>query len=188
MNNKFLVVVDMQNDFIDGSLGTKEAQAIVPRVAKRIRKAIDDGWFIIYTQDTHYDNYLETNEGKHLPVKHCIEGTEGWQINEEILAALITETEAKMKRVEKNTFGSFLIPFLIQMNAGEASYLKGECEVEFVGLCTDICVVSNALLVKSMAPEANLYVNASCCAGTTPERHKAALDVMYSCHINIRDE
>ena len=167
---KTLIVVDMQNDFIDGALGTKEAQAIVPNVKKKIEEYRTNGNNIVFTRDTHFSNYLETNEGKHLPVEHCIEGTYGWQIREE----LFTEP---MPIVDKLTFG----------NLHWKTFFDFE-EVEIVGLCTDICVVSNALILKAMYPEANITVDASCCAGVTPESHKAALTTMKMCQINVIGE
>ena len=167
---KTLIVIDMQNDFIDGALGTKEAQAIVPNVKKKIEEYKARGDEIIFTRDTHFSNYLETNEGKHLPVEHFIEGTHGWQIRDE----LFTEP---MPIVDKPTFG----------NLHWKSFFDFE-EVELVGLCTDICVVSNALILKAMYPEANITVDASCCAGVTPESHQAALTTMKMCQINVIGE
>ena len=167
---KTLIVIDMQNDFIDGALGTKEAQAIVPNVKKKIEEYKTRGGNVIFTRDTHFANYLETNEGKHLPVEHCIEGTHGWQIRDE----LFTEP---MPIVDKLTFG----------NLNWKSFFDFE-EVELVGLCTDICVVSNALILKAMYPEINITVDASCCAGVTPESHKAALTTMKMCQINVIGE
>ncbi len=175
MNDKFLIVVDMQKDFIDGSLGTPEAQAIVPAAARRIREARAAGWTVIATLDTHYDNYLETAEGKKLPVAHCIRGTEGWALNPEIKAA----TDGCLL-VEKPTFGSVRLPGIIGDQATD-----GPLTIEVIGLCTDICVVSNALLLKAHFPEANIAVRRDCCAGVTPEKHEAALATMASCQIDI---
>ncbi|MDD5807832.1 MAG: cysteine hydrolase [Oscillospiraceae bacterium] len=173
---KILVVVDMQNDFIDGSLGTKEAQAIVPKVVEKIREY--DPWNIYLTRDTHYENYLDTQEGRNLPVVHCVEGTDGWQVREEI-----AEAAGKATYVDKPSFGSSkLAGMLMTERAQEA------LEIELVGLCTDICVVSNALLLKAAMPEAPITVDASCCAGVTPERHKTALETMKSCQIRIINE
>ncbi len=170
----FLIVVDMQKDFIDGALGTKEAVAIVPNVVKKIREF--DGE-IFATLDTHFENYLETAEGKNLPVPHCIKGTEGWLLNKDIARAL----EAKgYTAVEKNTFGSVKLPALIEEAANGDVF-----NVEVIGLCTDICVVSNALLIKANFPEAPIFVDASCCAGVTPQAHEAALATMRSCQITI---
>ena len=171
---KLLVVVDMQNDFIDGSLGTKEAEAIVDNVVKVI--GTYDPKDIFATRDTHPENYLETQEGRNLPVVHCVKDTYGWQIRDEIADAM---SEAKI--VDKPTFGSTdLADILYARND------KKEIEIELVGLCTDICVVSNALLLKAKMPEVKISVDSSCCAGVTPETHKAALDTMKMCQIVIK--
>ncbi len=173
--NKVLIVVDMQNDFIDGSLGTKEAQDIVSNVVNEINK---DYSFIYATRDTHPENYLETNEGRHLPVRHCIQGSEGWQIRKEVEEALKPKDH---EIIDKPTFGSeVLVQELKEANA-EAPI----DEFVFVGLCTDICVVSNALLVKAAFPEKKLTVLKDCCAGVTPESHEAALATMKMCQIEI---
>ncbi|MBQ7064506.1 MAG: cysteine hydrolase [Firmicutes bacterium] len=173
----FLIVVDMQKDFIDGALGTPEAVSIVPAVADHIRTRREAGYHIIATMDTHEENYLDTREGRFLPVPHCIRGTEGWQIRPEVRKAL--GSDAIM--VEKPTFGSVLLPDLIraQMEPGDS------LTIELIGLCTDICVVSNALLLKAAFPEADLAVYADCCAGVTPAKHQAALETMQSCQIEI---
>lgn len=169
---KILVVVDMQNDFIDGSLGTKEAEGIVDNVAAKIKKY--DADCIYVTRDTHFENYLETSEGKNLPVKHCIKGTPGWELNEQVQAQL-----TKAVIVDKPTFGSLELVDLIY-----SLYEKdNELEIELVGLCTDICVVSNALLLKARMPEVLIKVDPSCCAGVTPESHSAALYTMKMCQI-----
>ena len=171
---KFLIVVDMQKDFVDGALGTAEAVAIVPKVAEKIRTF--DGE-VFATFDTHYDNYMQTAEGKHLPVPHCIKGTEGWQLDKNVARAL---EDRAYTAVEKNTFGSVDLPNLI------AEAAQGdEFTIELVGLCTDICVVSNALLLKARFPEMPIAVDAACCAGVTPEAHEAALATMKSCQIDI---
>ncbi len=161
---KTLIVVDMQNDFIDGSLGTREAQAIVGKVKDKIKSYQENHGEIIFTRDTHTKDYLNTNEGKHLPVEHCIAGTEGWRIADglEIADAVY---------IDKPTFGYM-----------DWKHYNLE-EVEIVGLCTDICVVSNALIIKATYPEINVTVDASCCAGVTPETHKAALDTMKMCQV-----
>jgi nicotinamidase-related amidase len=167
---KTLIVVDMQNDFIDGALGTPEAQAIIPNVKKKIEEydAREDA--IVFTRDTHFENYLETNEGKHLPVEHCINGTYGWLIADEV-------NYPEHRHVNKKTFGYTLWNY------------EGEFEeIELVGLCTDICVVSNALILKAQYPEINITVDASCCAGVTPESHQAALTTMKMCQINVIGE
>ena len=163
---KTLIVVDMQKDFIDGALGTGEAVAIVENVKKKIAAYRANGDEIIFTRDTHQPGYLETNEGKHLPVPHCIEGTPGWEIYEGLTV------EGDMV-VNKPTFG-----FL-----GWAGYAFEE--VELVGLCTDICVVSNALILKATYPEITVKVDATCCAGVTPESHVAALATMKMCQVEV---
>lgn len=163
---KTLIVVDMQKDFIDGALGTKEAVAIVENVRKKIAEYQANGDEIIFTRDTHQPNYLETNEGKHLPVEHCIEGTEGWQIGEGL------EVEGAIY-IDKPSFGF--------MNWKDYDLE----EVEIMGLCTDICVVSNALIIKATYPEIRVSVDASCCAGVTPESHEAALTTMKMCQVEV---
>lgn len=181
---KTLIVIDMQRDFIDGSLGTKEAQAIVPNVKKKIEEYKSRGDEIIFTRDTHGENYLETNEGKHLPVKHCIEGTDGWQIHPDID---ISECE----HIDKPNFGwmfwsSTESPY--EDDDDNTYYFRDLEDIEIVGLCTDICVVSNALILKANYPWVNITVDASCCAGVTPESHKAALLTMKMCQINVINE
>ena len=172
---KILVVIDMQNDFIDGALGTEEAQAIVSNVVLKIKSYA--GQKVFATRDTHEENYLETQEGKHLPVPHCIKGTEGWKIREEVAAAL---SEAGAELIDKPTFGSeILAERLSEM------VQKEEAQIELVGLCTDICVVSNALLLKAKMPETVIKVDDSCCAGVTPESHEAALLTMKMCQIEM---
>lgn len=173
--NKLLIVVDMQNDFIDGSLGTADAVAIVPNVVAKINNWDGD---IIITQDTHYPNYLETREGKHLPVPHCIIDTEGHKINDVIFGALINKHH--FATLNKLTFGSTALPELIRG--------QGYDYIELVGLCTDICVVSNAMLLKAHYPEIDIAVDASCCAGVTPESHNAAIQTMKMCQIEIIGE
>ena len=170
---KILVVVDMQNDFVDGALGTKEAQSIVKNVVEKI-KSYDD---IFVTYDTHSENYMQTSEGKKLPVAHCIKGTDGWKLNSEIQQAL---SGKKYTEVEKITFGSVDLPKLISEYAEDEDF-----SVELVGLCTDICVVSNALILKANFPEKEITVDASCCAGVSPKTHNASLDTMRCCQINI---
>ena len=167
---KTLIVVDMQNDFIDGALGTAEAVAIVPNVCSKLEEARNSGAQVIFTRDTHLDNYMSTQEGKNLPVPHCIKGTKGWEITGKLQ---VKDTDCV---VDKITFG----------HVWSADMIKGD-EVELVGLCTDICVISNAFTVKSFLPEVPLIVDASCCAGVTPEKHAAALEVMKSCQINVKE-
>ncbi len=167
---KLLVVVDMQNDFIDGSLGSQDAQMIVPNVVNKINSWDGD---IAYTLDTHFDNYLETSEGKHLPIKHCIQETPGHELNYNVLSAIVKIPY--VKRFEKTRFGSVSL----------AQWSVIYDYIEIVGLCTDICVVSNALLIKAYNSEAEIIVDSSCCAGVTKERHMAALKTMESCQITI---
>ncbi len=171
----FLVVVDMQKDFVDGALGTKEAEAIVPNVVKKIESF--DGE-IFATMDTHYENYLNTAEGRHLPVPHCIKGTDGWQLDKAVAAAL---EKKGYTAVEKTTFGSTMLPNNLMKSAGGFDFT-----VELIGLCTDICVVSNALLLKAIFQEIDISVDSACCAGVTPEKHEAALETMRSCQIDVR--
>lgn len=180
---KTLIVIDMQNDFIYGALGTKEAQAIVPNVKKKIEEYKARGDEIIFTRDTHDEDYLNTNEGKHLPVEHCIEGTEGWNI----YPGLDVEN---CEHIDKATFGwPWWMSALFPCEDDEKRYFFRDLEdVEIVGLCTDICVVSNALILKANYPWANITVDASCCAGVTPESHKAALTTMKMCQINVIGE
>ena len=172
---KILVVVDMQNDFIDGALGTPEAVAIVENVKARIREY--DQADIFVTMDTHAPNYLETQEGRNLPVEHCIKGTEGWRIRKDI-AKLLPDWHV----YEKPTFGSVaLAKDIAEIAANE------EIEIEVLGLCTDICVVSNVLMLKAYMPEVKISVDPSCCAGVTPESHEAALKTMQMCQIAIME-
>lgn len=164
---KVLVVVDMQNDFIGGALGTKEAVAIVPKVVEKIRNF--DGR-VLFTRDTHKEDYLDTQEGKKLPVAHCIKGTEGWELHPEI------EALRKEDALDKPTFGSTQLGCILKEMDGLES-------VTFVGLCTDICVISNAMIAKAFIPEVPVIVDASCCAGVTPQSHKNALEAMKMCQI-----
>lgn len=174
MANKYLIVVDMQKDFVDGALGTKEAEAIVKSAADKIRSF---GGKIIFTRDTHQPEYLSTQEGRLLPVVHCVENTDGWQIISEL-----KEFASDAEIINKPTFGSTAL----------ASKLKSVYEsegiesIELIGLCTDICVVSNALLLKAVMPEVPISVDSSCCAGVTPARHEAALETMRSCQITVK--
>ena len=170
----FLIVVDMQKDFVDGALGTPEAQAIVGKVMDKILGF--DGQ-IFATLDTHRENYLDTAEGKKLPVPHCIKGTPGWMLDSGVAAAL---EQKGYTPVEKLTFGSVLLPRLLyQAAAGETFTM------ELVGLCTDICVVSNALMLKANFPEMEISVDSACCAGVTPQSHENALSAMRMCQIKI---
>ena len=171
---QILVVVDMQNDFISGSLGTKEAINAVPHALALIESKKWDK--IIATYDTHHGNYLNTQEGKNLPVIHCIEGTKGWELEENILSAITAA--APCEKILKEQFGSLDI-------IGKIAESGDEIEVTLCGVCTDICVISNAMIIKSAFPEAKVNVAKDACAGVTPEKHNAALDVLQSCQINI---
>ena len=173
---RILVVVDMQKDFIDGALGTKEACAIVDNVVAKIGEYKPEDVYV--TLDTHEENYMDTQEGKNLPVKHCVKNTDGWKLNERIAAATIGAHV-----FEKPTFGSVKLAEAI---AKEAKAANGEIEIELVGLCTDICVVSNALMLKAYMPEVAISADSSCMAGVTVEKHEAALEVMRSCQIQVK--
>lgn len=168
---KILVVVDMQNDFIDGALGTPEAQAIVPNVIAKMKGYPKADVFA--TRDTHPQDYLDTQEGRYLPVPHCIKGTRGRELRSEVAELVLPENV-----IDKPTFGSMRLASLMSKLAQE-----DELEIELVGLCTDICVVSNALLLKAALPEAKVSVDPTCCAGVTPQKHEAALETMRSCQI-----
>lgn len=169
---KVLCVIDMQNDFIDGALGTKEAVAIVPNVKKKIEE--HEGT-VIFTRDTHYEDYLSTQEGRNLPVEHCIKGTFGWQIRKELEA--LRQTEA----IDKVTFGSSeLGPMLVKMDNDEPIE-----SITFIGLCTDICVISNVMIAKAYLPEVPIIVDAACCAGVSVESHENALKAMEVCQVKV---
>lgn len=170
-----LVVVDMQKDFVDGALGTPEAVAIVPNVVRKIEE-FEGTVFVTY--DTHTEDYLQTMEGRNLPVRHCIKGTPGWELDAQVAAALSGKA---YQTVEKPTFGSVDLPELVENAVGPGTFT-----VELVGLCTDICVVSNALLLKANFPEMQIFVDADCCAGVTSESHQAALITMKMCQINVK--
>lgn len=170
---KALIVIDMQNDFITGALGNDECRAVVPRVVKRVQEAVAAGEDVIFSQDTHQENYLSTQEGRKLPVPHCIQGTAGWQIIPE-LAGL---ADGKGAVFTKETFGSSAL----------AEYIKEQNyeEAELIGVCTDICVISNAMIIKAFSPELEISVRESCCAGVTPQSHRTAIKAMQACQINI---
>ncbi len=170
---RILIVVDMQKDFVNGALGTKEAVAIVPAVVDKIRQYEKENIFV--TRDTHQKDYLTTQEGRKLPVEHCIEGTPGWELD-----PTVAEAVQGAAIVNKPTFGSTEL-----MNIIREISEKDEISIELIGLCTDICVVSNALLLKAAVPEVEISVDASCCAGVTPEKHEAALETMRSCQIQV---
>ena len=190
---KVLICVDMQNDFVTGSLGSVEAQAIVPRVVEVLDEHKETMTMVLFTQDTHPIGYLDTMEGKNLPVEHCIIGTEGWKIIPEITDHINIEQYCRWESPEvigscilKPTFGSTDLIEILK----DLVEVEGETIDEFLvfGLCTDICVISNVLLIKAYFPEIPITVDASCCAGVTPEKHKAALEVMKSCHIDVINE
>ena len=174
MTKKILVVVDMQKDFVDGALGTKEAAAIVDNVAEKIRN-FDGEIFVTY--DTHFENYRQSAEGKKLPVPHCIKGTEGWELDKKVMRTL---NNKNYTAVEKFTFGSTELPVLIRKVTADNDFT-----IEVIGLCTDICVVSNALILKANFPECEITVDSKCCAGVTPQTHNDALSTMKMCQINI---
>jgi nicotinamidase-related amidase len=184
---KALIIVDMQNDFIDGALGTPEAQAIVPNVVNKMKEHQYTDTIILFTKDTHYEWYLETSEGKKLPVPHCIKDTLGWSIAKPIASEfrapgyMTYSSETVINgRVLKQTFGSYdLLNILNDIDPDE---------IELCGVCTDICVISNAIMIKNCFPDVKVTVDASCCAGVTPEKHAAALDVMKSCQIDVIGE
>lgn len=170
---KVLIIVDMQNDFIDGALGTREAQQILPRVVEKAQRF--DGK-IVFTRDTHEEDYLQTQEGRKLPVKHCIRGTDGWQIQEK-LCPYCTEPP-----IDKPTFGSAALG----RQMAQWNQEKPIESIELVGLCTDICVISNAMLLKAFLPEVEICVDSACCAGVTPESHERALKAMEACQITVQ--
>lgn len=173
-----LVVVDMQNDFVSGALGTAEAREIVPYAVGRVVDGIDRGETVLFTRDTHGPDYLDTQEGRKLPVPHCVQDTEGWEVIDQL-----QEYTAGRQVLDKPTFGSRTL--------GEALAALNEQEpvekVTLIGLCTDICVISNALLTKAFLPEAEIAVDAACCAGVTPESHRNALEAMKMCQIAVEN-
>ena len=168
--NNILIVVDIQNDFVDGTLGTNEAVAVIPKAVQKINEFNGD---IIVTMDTHFDDYLSTPEGKKLSVPHCIKGTDGWELTPDIKSAL---NGREYITIEKTTFGSLELPRHIK---------DGNANITLIGLCTDICVISNAIILKNAFPNAEITVDSTCCAGVTPRLHQSALDTMASCQINI---
>lgn len=174
---KHLIIIDMQNDFVTGSLGTDEAKSIVKKVTEKFYHYLKRGDRVTFTQDTHQENYLDTAEGLKLPIPHCIKGTNGHDIIPE-LELPNGFVEGPVTFIEKETFGY----------ANWSSVVSPDEDIEIVGVCTDICVISNALILKALYPEASITVDASCCAGVTPDLHQKALDVMRSCQINIINE
>lgn len=189
---KIIVIVDMQNDFIDGALGSAEAQAIVPVMIARLKEYEKEMPLVIFTKDTHKENYLETQEGKYLPVAHCIKNSgpsHGWCINKDIASLIDNGSFLKLidnrSRFEKSTFGSLELAQELKEMCEYKSDDEWIEEIIFMGVCTDICVISNALLAKAYCPEVKITVDSSCCAGVTPEKHAAALETMRSCQINV---
>ena len=190
---KALIIVDMQNDFIDGALGTPEAQAIVENVINKMKFHKNTDTVVLFTKDTHTIDYLNTPEGKKLPVEHCVMETNGWKINREIHNEFKTGGYATYSagdivngRITKPTFGSYdLIDVLCDIDTKAE---EGITEIEFCGVCTDICVISNVLMTKAAFWNVPIVVDASCCAGVTPEKHAAALEVMKSCQIDVIGE
>lgn len=178
---KILIVVDMQKDFIDGALGNEECRAVVSNVVNKINSFNGDE--IYYTLDTHHENYMETQEGSKLPVKHCIEDTDGWQLHNLIDEAL-GKKKCPVVGIPKPTFGSVSLANELMFEFAEDDVF----EVELVGVCTDICVISNAMLIKAFFPEAKVVIDASCCAGVTPQSHKNALEAMKMCQIEVINE
>lgn len=184
---RVLVVVDTQKDFIDGALGSVNAQAVIPHMRERIKSYADGNTLILFTKDTHDENYEKTLEGYRLPVKHCVRGTPGWSLVRDISTLadgysnflIFSDEEIVHSRILKETFGSVKLCEILKRNEYDIT------EIVFMGFCTDICVVSNALMVRSFLPNTLITVDASCCAGTTPEKHLAALEVMKSCHIDV---
>ena len=177
-----LVIVDAQNDFIDGALGSEEAKSRIANISNKI-KSFTDG-VIITTQDTHQENYLETKEGKALPVAHCIQYSQGWGINIEVAASIIAKAaidpSVSYDSVTKPTFGSTELMEKIASYVGDEEF-----NITFVGFCTDICVVSNALILKALYPDTIISVKENCCAGLSPEKHNAAIETMKSCQVNV---
>lgn len=178
--NRILVVVDMQKDFVDGVLGSKEAVAIVPNIVKKIKSF--DGFFAV-TYDTHTKEYLDTQEGKNLPVAHCVKWSDGWQLTQPVSDALDERKELVYRSFYKPTFGSIELARWLQ-NQDKEKIIN---EIVLVGLCTDICVISNAMLIKAFLPEIKVTVDASCCAGVTPDSHNNALAAMKMCQINVEN-
>lgn len=188
---KIIVIVDAQNDFINGALGSKEAQIAADNIVNYLNDYEEPETLVLFTKDTHYEDYLETLEGKNLPIEHCINGTSGWSIYKPISRAVdynykfwsYSSKEIRKGRILKGTFGSISLAKMIEEICTEN---KVE-EVKLMGFCTDICIISNALLLKAYCPETPITVVESCCAGTTPEAHEAALKVMRSCQINMEE-
>lgn len=197
---KILIVIDMQNDFLHGALKNEEGIKIIPAVVEKIKQFNQEGWPVFATQDTHFDDYMQTQEGEKLPVPHCIRYSKGWRINEEVLAAFgeantyneqmfgswqrsgIKNHEPSAIVFEKNTFGSTDLANYLKNNY---SNIQKDLQIELCGVCTDICVISNAMLIKASLPEAKIIVHSSLCAGVTVQSHKTALDAMRACQIEV---
>ena len=184
---RVLVVVDAQYDFIDGALGSVNAQAVIPHMRERIKDYADGDTLILFTKDTHEENYLETFEGVRLPVEHCVRGTPGWSLVKDISTLadgysnflIYSDKEVVRSRILKETFGSVKLCEILK------KYEADITDITFMGFCTDICVISNVLLTKAFLPNTRIIVDAGCCAGSTLEKHLAALEVMQSCHIDV---
>ena len=175
MSKKLLIVVDMQNDFTTGALRNEDAIAIIPNVVAKVKAALAAGTDVIFTRDTHHDDYMGSEEGRNLPVPHCIEGTSGRELIEELKP--LAEPPARI--IDKLTFGSSELGRILGSEYADCK------DVELIGICTDICVISNALLTKAFLPNAHVTVDASCCAGVTPESHNTALEAMKACHVEV---
>lgn len=176
---KTFIMIDMQNDFISGVLGNPDTTAVLPAVCEKVKKiGADENAVLLYTMDTHQNSYMDTQEGRKLPVLHCIEGTPGWELPDELKNAM--SCVSKKQQVKKCTFGAKELPEIITGICGESPD-----EIELFGVCTDICVISNAMLLKAFFPEAEIIVDSSCCAGVTPETHKNALEAMKICQITV---
>lgn len=184
---KVLVVVDVQKDFVDGALGSISAQSIIPHMRERIKEYADGETLILFTKDTHEENYLETFEGVRLPVEHCVRGTPGWSLVKDISTLadgysnflIFSNEEVIRSRILKNTFGSIKLCEILKQYENEIT------DITFMGFCTDICVISNVLMARAYLPNTRIIVDASCCAGTTLDKHLAALEVMKSCQIDV---
>ena len=184
---RVLVIIDCQVDFVSGALGSVNAQAVIPHMKERIKDYADGDTLILFTKDTHDENYDKTMEGYHLPVAHCVRGTPGWSLVKEISSLadgysnflIYSDDEIVHSRVLKETFGSVKLGELLKQYEYEIT------DIIFMGFCTDICVISNVLLTKAFLPNTRIIVDASCCAGSTLEKHLAALEVMKSCHIDV---
>lgn len=184
---RVLVVVDVQKDFVDGALGSIMAQSIILHMRKRIKEYADGETLILFTKDTHEENYLETLEGVRLPIKHCVRGTPGWGLVKDISTLadgysnflIYSSEEIIRSRILKNTFGSIKLCEILKQYENEIT------DITFMGFCTDICVISNVLVVRAYLPNTRIIVDSSCCAGTTLDKHLAALEVMKSCQIDV---